>query len=293
MVVFLFLFVVVSTALSFSTRTLSKRIHHLQTLRHIPSWTELKSTETDSDNNAVTTTGIETQLGENTRVKLKEEMSSPFRKLRLFIYAGSFIAGGLGTFTAIPQLIIAIKDASDKVPSVLGNIAIDVGAIVVAVIFWNRDTAEEKVKLARFAEKEKQMGSQLTETEKIEREQELAMMPVQVQTSEADVNVTRIVSFGDLQSKGKQHIIVVAGSQSFVKDAVISAKIEGIELFNNKETFIVPVVLNDNQLEGQDPSKGFGAPKETLMSAAYIGKPTQVNLKTKHIHFHLDSTAIV
>ena len=71
---------------------------------------------------------------------------------------------------------------------------------------------------------------------------------------------------------------MVAGSQSFVKDAVISAKIEGIELFNNKETFVVPVVLNDNQLEGQDPSKGFGAPKESLMSAAYIGKPTQVRL---------------
>ena len=272
----LFLFVLASTALSFSSRSLTKGSPHIQSLQRVQSWTELpakKSTGTDTD---VITVSVAEQLDENTRVKLKEEIASPFRKLRLFIYASSFIAGGLGAFTAIPQLVVAVKDASDKVPSTLGNIAIDLGAIVMAVALWNRDTADEKIKLARFAEKEKQMGSQLTETEKIEREQELAMMPIQVQTSEADMNVTRIVSFGDLQSKGKQHIIVVAGSQSFVIDAVISAKIEGIELFNNKETFVVPVVLNDNQLEGQDPSKGFGAPKESLMSAAYIGKPTQV-----------------
>ena len=58
-------------------------------------------------NNDATTIPGETErvvLEEGLRVKLKEEISSPFRKVRQFIYTGMGIAGALGTVTAIPQL---------------------------------------------------------------------------------------------------------------------------------------------------------------------------------------------
>jgi hypothetical protein len=243
----------------------------------------------------------EPELEEGTRVKLKEEIASPFRKVRLFFYSAMGIAGGLGAFTTVPALLLAVRDgggggggdggSSDALSAALNNIAIDVGGIVGAVTLWNRDTADERQKLERFAEKEKKLSFQLTDAEKTEREQELARMPVQVQISEQDENVTRIVPLGDLQAKGKQHVIVVAGSRPFVRDAVISAKIEGVELFNAKETFVVPVVLDDVvQLEeGRDAvAKGFGAPKETLMSAPYIGKPTQINVWQAYLQKEID-----
>lgn len=227
-------------------------------------------------------------LEEGTRVKLKEEIASPFRKVRLFFYAAMGLAGGLGTFTAVPQLFFALQDGGEAVPNAVGNVLIDLGGVIGGVLLWDRDTADEKKKLERFTDKEKKLSYQLTDAEKTDREKELALMPVQVQISEKDENVTRIVSISDLQSKGKQHVIVVAGSRSFVKDAVISAKIEGVELFNSKETFVIPVVLDDDQLEQQDSAKGFGVPKESLMSAPYIGKPTQLNVWTSYLKKETD-----
>ena len=247
-------------------------------------------------NPALCTSGQQEQeLDEGTRVKLKEEIASPFRKVRLFFYAAMGIAGGLGAFTAVPALLIIGTqnggEGSDAIQTALSNIAIDVSGIVGAVALWNRDTADERRKLERFAEKEKKLTYQLTDAEKMEREEELARMPVQVQISEQDENVTRIVPLGNLQAKGKQHVVIVAGSRPFVRDAVISAKIEGVELFNTKETFVIPVVLDDVvQLEeGRDAvAKGFGAPKETLMSAPYIGKPTQINVWQAYLKKEID-----
>ena len=110
------------------------------------------------------------------------------------------------------------------------------------------------------------------------RELEISRLPIEIQTSETNENVTRIVSINDLQLKGKQNIIIIAGDYNTVKDALITAKIEGTTLFNSKETFVIPVVFGkeiQEQIEDA-PSKGFAAPKEGLLTAPYIAKPTQV-----------------
>lgn len=216
------------------------------------------------------------ERSEEMRVKLKEEISSPFRKVRQFIYSGMGAAGFLGTLTAAPQLLFAVQDkAQEAIVSTGGNVAIDVGAIVLAAVLWDRDSKAEQIKLERYAKKEKLLSYQMSITEKGDRERELSLLPIQIQINERDQNATRIVSFGELQKKGKQNIIVIAGKIDFVKDAIISAKIEGADLFNSKETYVVPVVLEDDQIEAA-LARGFGAPKESLMSAPYIGKPMQV-----------------
>ena len=223
-------------------------------------------------------------LQEGLRVKLKEEISSPFRKVRQFIYSGMGIAGALGTVTAVPQLIFAVQDGGDAVFGAVANVLVDFGALALAVVLWNRDSAEEKIKLERYTRKEKLLSYQMTATDKEDRERELSLLPIQIQISEKDENATRIVSLGELQSKGKQNIIIVAGKRDFVRDAVISAKIEGADLFNSKEIYVVPVVLEDDQLEAA-LAKGFGAPKESLMSAPYIGKPMQVRVLNFNISY--------
>ena len=112
-----------------------------------------------------------------------------------------------------------------------------------------------------------------------EREEEIAKLPVEIQVSENDVNATRIVSLQDLQAKGKQNVVIAAGDFSFAKDVVISARLEGNDSFNSKDTLLIPyIVSEDDQLE-DTKTKGFGKSSEAeLMTAPYIAKPKQVSI---------------
>jgi hypothetical protein len=207
------------------------------------------------------------------RVKAKEEISSPFRKLRQFAYISIGLAGGLGTFTGVPQLFLATQQADGAVTKSALNLLVDVGGIIAAVALWDRESVAEKEKLARFTEREQRMGYQLSKTEELERQQRISLLPVEVQVSDSDEEATRIVKFADLQSKGQQNIIIFAGDYEIVKDAVISARVEGSEVFNMKDTFLLPLVLGETQLD-EEGTRGFGS-KKLLMEAPYIAKPAQ------------------
>ena len=234
---------------------------------------QLYENKVDSD------TDNEEMAGINSMAKIKEEIASPFRKFRQFFYIGAGIAGGLGTITAIPQLIFALQDGGDGVITQLTNVGIDVGAIIGSIFLWDRDARDEKAKLERFTKREIKQNSGLTIDEIVEREREISMLPVEIIFSTSDVNSTKIVSFADLNSKGNQNVIIVAGKEAFVKDALISARIEGNELFNTKDTMILPVVLDADVQLDNNSKKGFGAiNKENFMDAPYLAKPAQINI---------------
>jgi len=223
--------------------------------------------------------------GINTMAKIKEEIASPFRKLRQFVYIGSALAGGLGAVTAVPQLIFALQDGGDAVFKQLTNVGIDVGAIIGSILLWDRDSKDEKAKLERFTKREIRQISGLSADEIVEREKEVSMLPIEIIFSDNDVNSTKIVSFADLNSKGNQNVIIIAGKEAYVKDAIISARIEGNELFNSKDTMIVPLVLDsDTQLDNNN-KKGFGAiNKENFMDAPYLAKPMQINVWERYLN---------
>jgi len=264
-----------STSSSDSGNDASKNVNKIEVKNEFES--TIQFSPPDEEDETVEVNPLDNR-SEEMRVKLKEEISSPFRKLRQFLYSGMGAAGFIGTLTAVPQLIFAVQDkVQESIVSTGGNVAIDVGAIVLAVVLWDRDSKAENIKLERYTKKEKLMSSQMSVSEKGEREKELSLLPIQIQINEKNENATRIVSFGELQKKGKQNIIIVAGKREFVTDAIISAKIEGADIFNSKETYVVPVVLEDDQIEAA-LAKGFGAPKESLMTAPYIGKPMQINV---------------
>lgn len=247
-------------------------------LKEAASPRELVLREEDSEDQ-VDNSGIET----STRAKLKAEISSPFRKLRQFIYGAAGAAGALGTITSVPQLILALEGATEKgsVSDIALNIAIDLGAVITAVVLWDRESNAEKAKINQFQSKEQQLSAKLSSEEISEREAFLGKLPVEILFSNSDENVTRIVSLNDLQAKGKQHAIIVTGSAAFVKDALISARIEGTNLFTAKETCVIPVVYQEEQLETEG-SKGFGA-KDSLMNAPYIGRPTQIPVWLRYL----------
>lgn len=230
-------------------------------------------------------------LDEAVRAKLKSELASPLRGLRKYLYVAIGASAGISLFISLPQLLFAIQDNSEKIQTAATNVGINLAGVIAVVFFAIRENQSEKEQLDLFTEKETVMTNRLSVDQLTGAEQEIALLPVEIQVSEIDGNKTRVVSFSDLQIKGRQNVVIFAGELATVSDALIAAKIEGNALFNDKETFVVPVVtssinaaaLSDGenvpQIEDK-PSKGFGAvkEKESLMTAPYIAKPAQLNV---------------
>ena len=220
-------------------------------------------------------------------IKLKAEATSPFRLLRQFIYGGMGAAGGLGTFTAIPQLILALQSHGD-VENAVKNIAIDTGGVLLAVALWKFDNDNAMKKLNVYKDKQRVMDKKLSKAEMKEREMELSLLPVEIQVSEVEANITRVVSLGDLQSKGSQNVVIVAGPTAFIRDAIISARLESPETFASNNIIVIPFTLVDEVVDSSEQrkaKKGFGVVKQPeLIEAPYIAKPQQVWYQYNCIH---------
>jgi len=148
--------------------------------------------------------------------------------------------------------------------------------VVSGFLLYNDFKSESKT-IEKFSDREKKQAEKLSSDETKEIEKLISLLPVEIQVSEYNENVTRIVPFGDLQTKGNQNVVIVSGKKSFVKDAIISARIEGVDLFGKYQTIVIPVVIDDEQIEqGSSKVKGFANNKEELLSAPYFGKPSQV-----------------
>lgn len=216
-------------------------------------------------------------------------MIFPFYILHIFKIQlstqGVVASAGLATFTAIPQLILALQsDSKFDIQTSLTNFGVDVAGLFIGAFLLSKEISSEQSDIDNFAVEEKIVSYKLDANEIAERENLLSLLPVQIQISDSDVNATRIVSLGDLQSKGNQNIVIVFGSNSYVKDAVLSARIEGTELFFQKDTIVVPIIFEDDQIalefEKGIKKKGFGGEKkkEDIMTAAYIAKIAQVTM---------------
>lgn len=234
-------------------------------------------------------------------VKIKEEIASPFRRFRQFIYIACFMGGGLGFVTALPALILAIQKGgtdSTATTTALTNVAVDLGGVLGGIFFWIREYNDEQEKLKRFAQKEQLQSSRLSENDIADRSKEISRLPVEIIFSESDKNATRVVSIGDLQEKGQQNVVIVTGKKSFVKDAILSARIEGNELFNSKNTMIVPVILDDKQKsptnieeKGKNNKGGFGTggnSNASLMEAPYIANAVQVSVWERYLRKEIE-----
>ena len=236
--------------------------------------------DVDASELTMTINNGEENLPDSVKAKLKAEIASPFFRVRQYIYISLGMAGVIGALTAVPQVVLSLSNGDD-VTSPLGNAAIDIGAVIGGAWLWNLDSSNQNSKVEKFSEKQKQQSNRISSQETRERESTLKLLPVEISASTSNENVTRIVSFGELQEKGKQNVVIFAGDKATVKDAVISCRIQGAELFADKEVIVVPVVMDDDQLE-EGTNKGFAA-KEGLLSSPYIGKPAQVQRQELNI----------
>ena len=85
-------------------------------------------------------------IDEGMRVKLKSEIVSPFRRFRQFILFGVLASAGLGTFTAIPQLLNTLNNPDNpKIPleTAYQNVAIDIVGLLGSAYFLFKDFSSE------------------------------------------------------------------------------------------------------------------------------------------------------
>jgi hypothetical protein len=101
---------------------------------------------------------------------------------------------------------------------------------------------------------QKRISYRLSEKISEAREEELKQMPLLLKVSE-DL-ATRNTTVGEIQRQGLQHIVILGGPASFVKDALLSARLTG-ENFAGKNILLVPVLYDDSIDKMREQRKGF------------------------------------
>lgn len=127
--------------------------------------------------------------------KIRSEVLSPFRSLRMFFYLSFVASGSLGGFIAGTQLIGALANPSRaaEVSDSLKSLAIDVGAVSLFAFLYFRDKKTEDAQVARLV-----------------REETLSRLKVRI-------NENKIVPVSSLRGVGR--LVILAGPSSFIQES--------------------------------------------------------------------------
>ncbi|KAI9181543.1 hypothetical protein LWI28_016002 [Acer negundo] len=127
--------------------------------------------------------------------KIRSEVLSPFRSVRMFFYLAFIASGALGGLIATTQLIAALTNSAraSAVPDILQGLGIDLGAVSLFAFLYYRENKAKNLQLARLS-----------------REERLSNLKLRV-----DEN--RIISVNNLQ--GSARLVICAGPASFITES--------------------------------------------------------------------------
>ena len=168
------------------------------------------------------------------RRRLLQEATTPWRTVRQFFFGAFGFSAGIGGLTALSQLAASVAGRQDALPFTqsVTNVAVDLGVVVACVIGWQLD--------ARAATDVTQEPLALTDSETEARTAQLLKLRVSV-----GIDDRRIASLETLRSVAKQCIVVLAGPERAVDDAIRDAFIQQ-KLFVDAECLVVPVRLDSD-----------------------------------------------
>ncbi|XP_059626121.1 protein LOW PSII ACCUMULATION 1, chloroplastic [Cornus florida] len=100
--------------------------------------------------------------------KIRSEVLSPFRSVRMFFYLAFIASGTLGGLIAMTRLISALVNASRaaEVPDILNGLGIDIGAVSIFAFLYSRENNAKNAQLARLAREENLSNLKLRVDEK-------------------------------------------------------------------------------------------------------------------------------
>ncbi|KAG6750294.1 hypothetical protein NC652_034064 [Populus alba x Populus x berolinensis] len=100
--------------------------------------------------------------------KIRSEVLSPFRSVRMFFYLAFIASGALGGLIATTRLIAALANPSRaaEVPEILQGLGIDIGAAAIFAFLYYRENKAKNVQLARLSREENLSNLKLRVDEK-------------------------------------------------------------------------------------------------------------------------------
>lgn len=125
--------------------------------------------------------------------RIRSEVLTPFRSVRMFFYLAFMASGGLGGLIAFTQLIAAYTNPtrSLEIPNTLKSLGIDVAAVSIFAFLYSRESKTKNAQIARLA-----------------REESLSNLKVRVDEK-------RIIPVSSL--RGFARLVILAGPHSFIE----------------------------------------------------------------------------
>lgn len=127
--------------------------------------------------------------------KIRSEVLSPFRSVRMFFYIAFIASGTLGGLIATTQLIGALSNSSRaaQVPEILKGLGIDIGAVSIFAFLYYRENNAKNAQLARLS-----------------REESLSNLKLRLDSN-------KIISVNSL--RGFARLVILAGPSPFILES--------------------------------------------------------------------------
>ncbi|KAK7393329.1 hypothetical protein VNO78_21882 [Psophocarpus tetragonolobus] len=153
--------------------------------------------------------------------KIRSEVLSPFRSVRMFFYIAFVASGGLGAFIAITQLVGALANSSraSQVPDIVKGLGIDIAAVSLFAFLYFRENKAKNAQVARLS-----------------REESLSNLKLRV-----DEKKTIPVS----SLRGIARLVICAGPASFVTESFKRSE-PFTESLLDRGVLVVPFVTDGN-----------------------------------------------
>ncbi|XP_031503518.1 protein LOW PSII ACCUMULATION 1, chloroplastic isoform X1 [Nymphaea colorata] len=101
--------------------------------------------------------------------KIRSEVLSPFRSVRMFFYLAFIASGALGGLIAFTQLISALTNPlrAAELPDTLKGLGIDLAAVALFAFLYSREVKAENLQIARLTREETLANLKLRGDEKV------------------------------------------------------------------------------------------------------------------------------
>ncbi|XP_038681066.1 protein LOW PSII ACCUMULATION 1, chloroplastic isoform X2 [Tripterygium wilfordii] len=153
--------------------------------------------------------------------KIRSEVLSPFRTVRMFFYLAFVASGALGGLIATTQLIGALSNSlrASEVPDILKGLGIDIGAVSIFAFLYSRENNAKNAQLARLS-----------------REESLSNLKLRV-------NEKKIISVSSL--RGLARLVICAGPASHILESFKRSEPFTQNLLD-RGVLVVPLAMDGN-----------------------------------------------
>lgn len=186
----------------------------------------------------------QTPIKISSAAKIRSEVISPFRSVRMFFYVAFMASGSIGALVSLPRLIAALGHASNASPitEVLSGLGIDLVAVLVFAFLYRIDAKARDQQYARLSREETLAGLKL------------------------ELNKKRTITVGQL--RGIARLVIVAGPALHIEEACRRSEpyLSGLM---ERGVLVVPLATDGQIPKLEFSSNGASSPQENEVLGSF------------------------